>query len=227
MDLPTEIRVMIAEHVLTFDGGVLWRWTSRSDGTRVGRFYIANSARYGKDLGPPVDMLCLSHQLHQETAWLWLKLNELHFDGDIRSLPDFEDGLHKFERAINDFAFFRSHVDTNLPVIPRFIIEGIAILYGDSELVRLSQLTQDISEGGLRLVDQGWVFDPHNKRWAKSFVEDGKRWVSLLRDSTFTQFHRTWRLFPWDFVPVGEGLTSRYLSDEDNQFALRCIDKGL
>jgi hypothetical protein len=35
MDLPVELRVMIAKHVLTYDRGLEWRWTKGQNRKRV------------------------------------------------------------------------------------------------------------------------------------------------------------------------------------------------
>lgn len=226
MDLPTEIRVMIAKYALAYDDGLVWRWIEQPDGKCVGKFCDMNTFIYSDKLGAPIEVLCLTRQLHQETMHLWPKMNELCFDGERYNLSDYQWTSSPLNCAIADFTFYLDHANENITSQLNFTIICSAIDCYPSEALKLLVLTQNMPHLNLRVVDPGWSVVKATKGTAREFVKSGRIVVDFLRRDKFTGIRRTWRVFPKATGKAVEALRS-HLSEEDYEFALDCVKNGV
>ncbi|KAF2634516.1 hypothetical protein P280DRAFT_554524 [Massarina eburnea CBS 473.64] len=86
MDLPVELRLMIAEYAATEEKGIFWKWTEQSNTRAVGTFVC----RKGDTEYPPNALSRVSRQLYDEVNGMTLKCvyHTLTFDADYLNITN-------------------------------------------------------------------------------------------------------------------------------------------
>jgi len=229
MKLPTELRLIIAGYALANDEGLEWRWAEQSDGSRIGGFKANPEHSFVRDHWP--NRPCLCRQLHQETANIWLKVNDLHFNGGVDDALGREDLVDSLNRAIDDFLFFLSHTDAATHATLSFSIDGLAMPSQEAEMLKLLRLTQDAPHLKLKVVDMSWHIYRHSPNKmayiAEEFMEIGRGVTNLMNDMALTDLRRTWRIIPAHETPERVHMLEGHLSDADYALALEYCYNGI
>jgi hypothetical protein len=223
MDLPAELRVMIAEYALSFDKGLEWHWTKGPTGKLIGKFrFPKDSVEHHADLDR-VNQLSLSRHLHQETAGIWLKVNELRFDcskGD-----EVYDPIHislAFPYAVRDFAFFMKY--TEPPILRGLSVCIIGVGIVDRRLHTLNLLTQynESARLQIRVIESDWLMYGPQKWYVQDFMVESQR-----MERFFSRQQRNWRVFPKPPTEDEMRALKKYLSDAQYQLALGYVNNGV
>jgi hypothetical protein len=121
MDLPVELRLMIAEEVMSYYQNLTWLWLCEEKGKRRGYFVAGRSgSRQQRDVVYHITRLHVSRQLRAETLHLWKKYAVLRFKMDTSIKSDF-----RADQPLKGFTFFADHARTkNMDVIPRVVIDS-------------------------------------------------------------------------------------------------------
>jgi len=113
MELPVELRVMIAEYALSHEPGIFWTWTNYNEGEKSGKF-VEPSGIGIHDSKPcnPFSLVC--KQLAYETRNITYKVNTLNFDSGNTTnpeVPGYKSFPHShtksFSNAANAWEHFR------------------------------------------------------------------------------------------------------------------------
>lgn len=180
MDLPTELRLRIAEYTLAEDRPFYWAWNMWSlPGSRWGRF----SPRVEKTVG-----LCrVSRQLHKELSPLFFKVNTFRFEGTLvqdcvlayqtmaRSLP-----THQLRGLNISFVVSYDHSPG-----------GIRDLY--REINQIAAL-KELAPTHLKVEFCKWTLDDE----VIKFLSWGRAIVEQLAGIDLCAADRNWRFFPLD-----------------------------
>jgi hypothetical protein len=227
MKLPVELRVMIAEYALAYKGGLDWYWTEK-DGTRIGRLKPVYSSEYNPETVCPLQMLCLSRQLRQETSQIWLKVNVLNFDGDIderdrRNLAITSDSL--FGEALDSFEFFHRRINpAQFAMIQTVTIKGFGIADAPNAVQRIPSVRCWNPHYNLRIIDQHWYCFLDTKNCAAGFMEKGRVIQASLRRNIEA---RDWRVFPHLMEESEKEWLRGHLSDAEFEVGLSYIRDGV
>jgi hypothetical protein len=231
MNLPTELRIMIAEYALSYDKGLEWIWKKEQGGSRTGRLRIADKSMDPEGRYFPQDYafnpLCLSRQLRTETAWLCFKVNEITFDGglgDDGDNDDWNDGTG-FQSAVDDLTLFLSRTtNANLRVCS-IKLEALGINATDIE--RLARLLQDKRRLKLQVVDYYGILGDPNHFGAQNFLYWGIRIRFFLDHLTIVGIQRSWRVFLAKVSPKRLDVLRTNMSHVDYQVALDWMHNGI
>ncbi|KAF2655663.1 hypothetical protein K491DRAFT_414336 [Lophiostoma macrostomum CBS 122681] len=229
MDLPPEIRLMIAEYALSHPDELCWYWTTpKSDGPKMpaGGFHYDRS---GISLNNPLASVC--KQLQDETKDIVFKVNSLLFHpwrmnvrrGDRLSL-----------RHI--VAAFRYFVENSTPgVLACCHTISISLILGwlDDEpnlLNEWSALVQMVPNIEIRCLPVGWdLTDNYFQGYEEiimEFMGRGQGLEQRLRDLRYQSFGRALRFYP--ACPVAQiKKYSQYLSHADVQIAYGWFEHGI
>lgn len=226
MDLPTEIRVMIAKYALKYENGLIWRWMEQPDGRRIGRFCDPRVIDACKgDFGHPVDKLCLSRQLYQETAQMWFTINVLCFDGNHSHLSNYQ-WTPTIKLALSDWTFFLSHGSAINAIKLDFTIYGHSVEKYPTELLKLSALTMSSLHINLRLIDFGWHVGQRTRRGVLDFMKHGTTNLTSSRLDELVGAERRWRVFPTVFTRYELQVAAQNFSEDEHQLMLDWIENG-
>lgn len=229
MDLPVELRIMIADYALSYDDGLLWSWTVRPDGTRVGRFSDGYCSLETSGPSYILDALCLSRQLRRETANIMLKVNDIHFRTSM-DIDFEEDGAvsKAVNNTVDDLDFFLSHVETS--IIPSLAVNLNILMVGHRDipvLQRLHKLIQDKDGLKLKVFDLGWGVTKHTQSCAQRFIQCGLRLQAKMDDPRLVDLGRMWRVFPFNTTDKDLSALRAHLSEDHYQLALEWINIGV
>jgi hypothetical protein len=204
MDLPTELRLMIAEYVLTEEKGLWWIWTVFSPTRKVGGFTTYSSHKlYSNNLAQ------VSRQLHDECHDVLLSCNTLVFRGRCPYM--LINCIHKMlEENIKGWQHFRGSISPKtLPKIKNVIFD---ICVSCSEQIKHE--TQFLKFNEIANVDPSISFHPRDPfvgsslqsgqlfHLTRGYLEDilskppfntaQRRWKVILGDESSPPFH-IWR----------------------------------
>jgi len=224
MDFPTKIRVMVAKYALTYKNGLVWRWIEQLSGERVGRFCDMSKNQDIEDLGPCVNILSLSRQLH-ETGNLMIKVNRLHFDDENSYLSHYDDIQTFDERTQDELQFFLSHKRTSTLTGLHISIRGLSTIRAPNT-AELVDLTDTKIVRYLDILSLSWYMALATKNSVEAFVKRGRDVKDFLTNE-FGDLPGNWRIYPCMIIEDDEKILLKYLSEEDFQFAMECVEKGL
>ena len=206
MDLPTELRLQIAEYTLTFAEPLYWAWTSFWDDKRSGTF---------EGLEELTALVRVSHQLRAETLPVVWRNNRFGF-GENRFGEVYYSGpwfrriqLSTIYLVDEAYEYFLATAPTSLCNLLRFVVFDVHM--------NASQATKHlrmITPLALRLPNAR--FDVRNTAWSirrlddisadsrlvqynvevSSYFRYGRHFHALLSGPEFEERNRNWRIFP-------------------------------
>jgi hypothetical protein len=228
MKLPVELRIMIAEYALAYNGGLDWYWKEK-DGTRIGRLKPAYCFKRNPEDFCPTQVLCLSRQLYEETSQIWLKVNTLNFDGDEDKLifnAQTYDSV--FGEAIDNFEFFLRHLSPEqVAKIQTVAIQGMNVTESPNTVQRIFSLTSMDICYDVQVIDTRWHYTADitdTVDCASEFMEKGgeiQAWLQCnIKD-------RGWRVYPYCRGGKDKYSLRYHLSAVDFQIARDYIRNGI
>lgn len=177
----------------------------------------------------PLNKLCLSRQLQQETPRMGLKVNTLYFTGglldkDFDIDDDFDPG-HSLERAIDDYDFFSKHpITIGLPALRYIRSTALMFKFNGDVFRKLNQVTANCKDSySPRVYELGWG---EGRRILAYKGEMGRDYMSFFRRFDGQYPGRTWRLYP--YIWKGEiDKVRKDISAAEFQLALDFINNGI
>ncbi|KAF1919496.1 hypothetical protein BDU57DRAFT_546143 [Ampelomyces quisqualis] len=226
MRLPAELRLMVAEYALSYDGGLTWRWKCETPGTRVGGFvdkqYYYDKTHYQN----PLTRLCVSRQLRDETSQLWLKSAVLHFDGANQGLTP-QPGIWS-DRSVEAYTFFSQHPKTkSMAKIPTVMMDAIDLPLHVRAMRQLTAVTQESRLSDIRVVQCVRsnvllnIINLEHLRGALRIIQRNVR----KHDAT-SLLERCWRVYPGAGARCHLGLFRKHLSAEDFALTVAWMENG-
>lgn len=215
MDLPTELRIIIAEFALTYDGGLEWFWTTPPNGTRLGRLKSVSSS-YPITWGTQLNSLCLSRQLRQETDGMLLEVNAVHFEKSVMDNYQVDRYSNAFDEITGDITLFLSRVEEG----------SVGKMSISMTIHRVRELMEDKEYLELQVIDRSWNLSAPSRLSALAFLGQGSRLKAMLGHPSFAGLNKTWRLLSGcdeHFLEVFKF----HLSEPDYQVALSYIQNGI
>jgi hypothetical protein len=222
MRLPVELRIMIAEYAMYYDGGLNWHWTKQAGDKRVGSFGTWDESRRYIRAKRVVGISGVSRQLRHETVNMWLTMNELRFEG-----PGGKTVGQIIQCAIDDFAFFVSRMDAKILSSLSLGVHVSSVPGYMRWLLKLPDLLQGPGAPIIRVVERDFYSHLGARLTVEDFMANCRVIKSLKENGTSTAAQQKWRIFPKAAMDGGmEGL-KKNLSAEQYQLALDWIQTGI
>ena len=233
MELPTEIRLIIAEYALASEEGLFWYWKTESTGKKTGGFKNRFQQPQTRWLAEwhyvnPITLLYLSRQLQQETSNLWARVNTLHFDGSQTAYTGDRTSAVSAVRAYE--YFIRHHVTRNLPRIPTVVIDVPMFSRSNAAMCKLSEVTQHGRHPEIRVIEFSFgstLEVGSEKGRAQSFWKRLQEVKVSIGESETLFPKRIWKIYPSRRSPRLLECLQKYLAPEDFKIAFDCIEHGL
>jgi len=224
MELPTELRLMIAEYALASEEGLFWYWKAKYYAKRVGAFIDRQT--YDRD--HHITRLCLSRQLRQETSNLWTRVNTVHFDG---SQDAYTSSRTSAMSAVEDYEYFiRHHTKRTLSRIPTVVINVCMYNYNNAAMRKLYKVTQHGQHPEIRVIEFSFgstLEVGSEKDRAQSFWKRLQEVKVSIGESESLFPKRIWKIYPSRRSPRLLECLQKYLAPEDFKIAFDCIKHGL
>ncbi|KAF2634517.1 hypothetical protein P280DRAFT_238840 [Massarina eburnea CBS 473.64] len=241
MELPAEVRLIIAEHALYYEDGLEWRWKSYSKERKVGTFYEDSESTSMTANLNPLALVC--KKLHHETKNIVFKVNVLGFSSiamDV-GIPDnelYDDSIENdFENPMEAWDHFREHADDLTLAAVRQVKISCCILWPEhpcSDPVmqrRLSQL--EIAAVGTPhahfVLDPSWELYPAEKEDTEDvahFLEEGDLIEASVWKHSLTN-KRTWRVRVSYTSEKHVARVREYVPESRQEKALSWLENGI
>jgi hypothetical protein len=232
MDLPTELRLIIAEYALSYEEGLRWEWKCPMiPGKMVGFFKDRATSANGRPIyrDDPTTRLCISRQLRNETSRLWAKCKTttLYFDG-ILQMPGIEHG--NVFNAVEACRYFIHHKKTGqLARTPSLALEGKCFSYMLHAMMNLSSFTWFKPELNIRVIERLfahiWVLDQQDAQRFWSVVEKTSRCIQRCEELPLP---RVWKVYPSEIRHRYDLERLRlYLTAAEFEVVRKFIDNGM
>jgi hypothetical protein len=232
MNLPTELRLQIAEYVLVGSSKRMgeqleWKWTRYDHDIIAGTFV---------NLDAITPFRLVSRQIYEETCGLVWKVNSLFFDVGrnerhfckVHGIDKHWDGNIELMALTEAHQFFLRHIGTKSITLLRSIAVTVDFLYNDDHLDNLIQqlvaMAKSTPAAQVIVCSKQWVDnylqdcvtypkrskEEHSNNQAKEYLSEGRRYQKLLSRLGYdNRADRNWRIF-CNEGPLGYGKPNYY-----------------
>jgi hypothetical protein len=218
MNLPVEIRVMVAGYALHNEDEIWWRW---AEAERKPRSFVG-SFRTSFNKNPnPLALTC--RQLNQETRSLHLKVNNLNFD-------DYPHGGNSCY-AVPSFAFFLEHASEEMIKAVRTVdLITLSLPRYEKELRVINHLIEDKLNITIR-VEARWWSVYNSIDWPEDdisrFMEIGHNPSPEFSELVSNGKKRPWKVYPSIHSDMQIRRFRKQLSAEELALAKQWIENGI
>jgi len=224
MDLPVELRLMIAEYALVSAKPLTWYYSEYTPKRRAGSF---------KHLSQATALTRVCRQLHHETAGLVWKLNTVHFNQQHFDYvywgtngPDSSDMSGCFD-ALRLFTQSAVHAANTREIV--FDLQSSIWRYHISLYNLLEKWATNVSPAILKVTYSPWGFfdtKATTEDTVERFMSLGRQILHKLHDKGFGKATRHWRVFPV-LTDVGRRKLKTYMEPSKFRLALEWIEEGI
>jgi hypothetical protein len=231
MDLPTELRLMIAEYALSYEEGLVWRWKSTAQGKRVGCFKDKATHINGLNIyrSKPTTRLALCRRLHQETADLWARSTTVYFDTSMSSGTNTRP--EKVRLAVDAFASLMRHAAGSRKTPLKVVLDGTLFGMTVGALQKLSETLQYVPHLDVRVVDGAFKMSGLERCDAWQFAHFmGFLGEDIRRCEAWCEargLKRGWKTFPCEIGEKSVECLRKYLEGAKLESALEFLENGM